>query len=277
MDRDQQNTPNNQPKPLSFAVPTDLIDLPSRGKYYPSNHPLCGVDTIEMRHMTAKEEDLLVSETLIEKGVVIDRLLRALMVDDDIDVDTLLTGDKNALIVAARISGYGAEYKTTLTCPQCSKEQQFEFDLDCGVANGAIDDLETINAQVEGLEATAHGTFLVDLPKCGYTIEVKLLTSGEEKSVEKFHEKKKKAGNQTSTFLTDTLKRMIVGVDNVNERSVIREFVDSMPALDSKYLRGVYKNISPNIDLTQDFSCQYCDFRQALEVPVNVEFFWPRS
>ena len=179
-----QDNSSPQSQPLSFTVPTDLVDLPSRGQYYPSGHPLCGVDAIEMRHMTAREEDLLVSQTLIEKGVAIDRLLRNLVVDPNIDLGDLLTGDKNALIVAARISGYGPEYETALKCPACDVQQDFEFDLSQGFHAGAVGDKDELNEALEDVQVTDHGTFLIELPRCSHTVEVRLLTARQEEEIE---------------------------------------------------------------------------------------------
>ena len=277
LEADSGNHSTNEPsQKLSFATPTEFVTLPSRGKYYPPNHPLHNVESIEMRHMTAKEEDILVSQSLIEKGVVIDRLLKSLIVDDSVNLNTMLSGDKSALTVAARITGYGAEYLTKIVCPECSTEQDYEFDLNAGFEAGAIGSTEEINEELDGVELTENGTFLVDLPKSGFTAEIRFLTAEDEKNLEKFEKRNKSRGQEKTTFLTDTLKAMIVSVDGVTSKEEIKNFVNNMPSLDSKYLRGVYKNLLPTIDLTQEFSCKKCDFRQALEVPVNIEFFWPR-
>ena len=88
--------------------PTEVVDLPSKGKLYPPDSPLAS-GTIEMKYMTAKEEDILTNQNYIEKGIVIDKLLQALIVDKTIDYNELLVGDKNALLIAARILGYGKE------------------------------------------------------------------------------------------------------------------------------------------------------------------------
>ena len=225
--------------------------------------------------MTAKEEDILVSESLIQKGVVIDRLLQNLLVDDNIDLSNLLSGDKSALTIAARIAGYGPDYMTSVNCPSCDTKQEFTFDLNKGVTVGACADAEELNEALDGVEATSNGTFLVDLPKSQHRVEIRILSSKDEEQLNKFQEKRKKRG-EDSSFLTDTLKSMIIAVDDIADRTAVQQFVEAMPAIDSRYLREVYKNLVPTVDLTQEFSCSKCDFRQALEVPVNIEFFWPR-
>ena len=114
---------------FNFIVPTEVVDLPSKGKYYPEGHPLKGVDSIEIRHMTAKEEDILTSQSLIKKGLAITKLLQSIIIDKSIRVDDLLIGDKNALLVASRIHGYGPEYNVTLNCPNCGARFETVADL----------------------------------------------------------------------------------------------------------------------------------------------------
>ena len=265
---------NNQ---LSFSVPTEFVDLPSKGLYYPENHPLHGVDSVEIKHMTAKEEDILASESLIRKGVAIDRMLQSLLIDNNLKVKDLLVGDKNALTVAARITGYGTEYTTRVTCPACNTVQEFEFDLDEQTTTGAAFDREELNEKLEGVEMTSNGTFLVELPKSSLTVELKMLTGADEEKLEKFQKQKAKNNNGQSSLLTDTMKSIIIAVDKITERAQINNFVENMPALDSRYLRGIYQQLVPNIDMTQEFSCKKCDHTQALEVPLTAEFFWPQQ
>jgi hypothetical protein len=273
-DASSQTENNNQ---LSFSVPTEFVDLPSKGIYYPEDHPLHGVDSVEIKHMTAKEEDILASESLIRKGVAIDRMLQSLLIDNNLKVKDLLVGDKNALTVAARITGYGSDYATKVSCPACGTVQEFEFDLEEQTSKGAAFDREELNEKLEGVEMTKQGTFLVKLPKSGHTVELKMLTGVDEEKLEKFQKSKAKNNNGQSTILTDTMKTITIAVDGINERAQINNFVENMPALDSRYLRGVYQQLVPNIDMTQEFTCNKCDHTQALEVPVTTDFFWPEQ
>jgi hypothetical protein len=260
---------------LNFSVPTDFVDLPSKGLYYPEDHPLHNVESVEIKHMTAKEEDILASESLIRKGVAIDRMLQSLLIDDNLKVKDLLVGDKNALTVAARISGYGAEYRTKVTCPACGTAQEFEFDLEEKATVGAGLDREELNENLQGVEITDRGTFLIDLPKSGQTVELKMLTGADEEKLEKFQKQKEKTSNGLSSLLTDTMKSIVIAVGDVKDRQQINTFVENMPALDSRYLRGIYQRLVPNIDMTQEFQCNNCNHTQALEVPVTTDFFWP--
>jgi len=271
----EENTTPPPAQGLSFTVPTEFVDLPSRGLYYPANHALSGVESVEMRHMTAKEEDILASVSLIQKGVAVDRMLQSLIVDEEINVKDLLTGDRNALTVAARVAGYGADYLTKVECPSCNTEQDFSFDLDEKSTVGASFSAEELNGELEDIQVTDDGTFIVTLPKSETDVEIRLMTGADEEKLEAFQKRKEKQGH-ASTALTDTLKMIIIGANGIKDRSQISNFVDIMPALDSKYLRGVYAELTPNIDMTQKFQCSKCGERQDLEVPVNYEFFWPR-
>ena len=114
---------------FSFVVPTEFVEIPSQGKYYSQNHPLANQDTIEIKQMTAKEEDILTSRTLLKKGVALERVLESIILNKAIHPDSLLVGDRNALIIAARVSAYGNEYNTTVTCPECGTSQEYGFDL----------------------------------------------------------------------------------------------------------------------------------------------------
>ena len=251
--------------------------MPSRGLYYPDGHPLHGVESLEIKHMTAKEEDILSSEALIRKGVAIDRMLQSILIDKEIKVKDLLIGDKNALTVAARVTGYGSEYVTNVVCPACSTEQEFDFDLTDVEMIGASFDREQLNEQLEGVEITENNTFLVDLPKSKHKVELKMLTGADEDRLTKFQAKKEKNKLAISTTLTDTLKSIIISVSDVKDRTQINQFVENMPAMDSKYLRSVYQKLVPNIDMTQTFRCEECGHEQALEVPVTTDFFWPKQ
>jgi hypothetical protein len=257
---------------LSFSVPTEIVDLPSKGEFYSEGHPLHGKDTVEIKYMTAKEEDILTSESLLRKGVAIDRMLQNLILDKAVNINDLLVGDKNALLVAARITGYGEEYDTTVTCPACLKTQEYTFDL------GACEPKPLMKSeQLTGLEGVSYngdGSYSIDLARSGATVKVRLLTGADEKLLEQGKANKKKH-KLPDTNLTDLLKAVIVSVNNSSSRDDVNTFVDSMPARDSRLIRKIYPLLTPNIDMSQDFTCSSCGHAQALEVPVTANFFWP--
>lgn len=263
--------PNQQPEGFSFIVPTDFVDLPSKGRYYPESHPLHGQDIIEIRHMTAKEEDILTSKTLLRKGVALDRLLKNIIVDKQINADSLLVGDRNAIIIAARISGYGNIYETKVSCPACQATQKYSFNLnEHKVYNG---DLFDQNEQMN-ISKNEDGTFDVVLPATKITVTIKLLTGKEEKSYLSNLEEDKKR-KLTERTVTRQLMNLIVAVNSSENHEHIKYVVDNLPSIDSRHIRNVYKLVNPNIDLTQIFECSECGHEAEMEVPLSADFFWP--
>jgi hypothetical protein len=253
---------------FSFVVPTEFVELPSKGLFYPEAHPLRGQDSIEIRQMTAKEEDLLTSKTLLRKGLAIDRLLQSVIVDKRINPDSLLVGDRNALLIAIRVSGYGNEYRTKIQCPSCDYSQESSFDLNSfNIYNG--DDMSKLD-----IVSNDDGTFTTILPKTQLKIGFRLLCGKDEKNLvlgmksdrqQKIHER----------GVTRQLSNFIVSVNDNKTSEAINYVVNNIPSMDSRHLRLAYKLAAPNIDLTQVFICQECDHEQDLEVPLTSDFFWP--
>ena len=259
---------------LSFVSPTEMVDLPSEGKYYQPGHPLHNETTIEIREMTAKEEDILTSQSLIQKGVVFDKLLKNIIVDARISQEHLLVGDKSAILVAARISAYGEMYETKTSCPNCYTEQDMSFDLrDAGI-KGPPDLAEVSDEVGSAVRDTGNGTFIVTLPKSQMDVEIKLITGDGERKIS-LDRKSRKKKKQHDNILTGMLKACIVSVSGTDNRQEIERFIDNMPAQDSRFVRKVMAQVTPNINLTQEFVCEECDHEQDLEVPVTTDFFWP--
>jgi hypothetical protein len=253
---------------LTFVVPTEFVELPSRGQFYSASHPLCDQESIEVRHMTAKEEDILTSRTLLKKGIAIDRLLQSIIVDKRIKVDDLLVGDKNAIIISTRRIAYGDEYSTKVSCPVCNTVGEHTFFLsEAG--------LTYPDDQEESFSKTEKGTFIVTLPKMEVDVEVRLLSGKDEKWLTKSMEQKRKH-SLGETTLTDQMRLYIVSVSGITDKTQLNSFINVVPASDSRYLRNIYKKLSPNIDLTQDFSCSTCGADALMEVPFTADFFWPQ-
>jgi len=258
-----------QPTGLSFSTPTEFVDLPSGGRIYPSEHPLHGKDSVEIKFMTAKEEDILTSKTLLKKGVAIDRMLQSLIVDPAIKVQDLLVGDKNALIVAARVSGYGEMYSTRVSCPACSAVEDIDFDLNETELNPGGFEHENVTGPTE------QGTYMITLPKMQTTVEIRLFTGVEEKRVLQMAEMKRK-NKLPESGLTDQLRIAIVSVAGDTQKATISKLIDNMPAFDSRYVRKVIADLMPNVEMKRDFTCNVCDYSAKVEVPFTVEFFWPK-
>jgi rubredoxin len=257
---------------LSFVSPTEFVNLPSQGRFYPSDHPLHNKDVVEIRYMTAKHEDILTSQTLLRSGVAIDRLLESLIIDKNVGLDSLLLGDKNAITIAARKTGYGNDYHTSMTCPSCGAKQEHSFDLDdLGHNFPSTEELEEF-----GIELTDEGTFSITLPQTKVVLETRLLTDSDEKTLEKTSKMRKKHGvGRGEITLTDRLKSVIVSANGETKRGTIEQFVDNMPALDAKYFRTAYAALTPNVDMKQEYRCESCGFEEEVDVPLSADFFWP--
>lgn len=247
--------------------PSEVIELPSKGWYYPSDHPLAS-GKLDIYYMTAKHEDILTSKNLIQRGVVIDKLVEALIVDKKIKYEDLLIGDKNGLMIAARIMGYGKDYEVTINCPNCSREESQTVNLE-----------EIGNKDVEFKpEQQGKNEFFITLPFCKRTIGFRLLTHKDEKDIQIELEQMKKAlRSEISTEVTTRMKKSIISVDGVTDKKTIYEFVDSMPARDAQVFREFARKINPDIDLTFNFKCSSCGTEDRVEVPIDVNFFWPNA
>jgi hypothetical protein len=255
---------------LDFVSPTEFVELPSRGTGYSEGHPLSGQDVIEIRFMTAKDEDILTSETLLRKGLALERLLENIIVDKTIDPKSMLVGDRNAIIIAARASGYGEAYETKTTCPNCGAGGQITFDL----TKPTIEHIDY--ESLEFIEKNDVGNFVIKLPKTNFAVEVRLLTGKDEQYLTQLAQNKKKS-KLGDSVMTDQYKMMIQSVEGISDKVTLSKFIEVMPAVDSRFLRNTYKTIVPNIKITEDFSCSSCDHEQELEVSFGADFFWPDS
>jgi len=272
-----QPTPQSSGQ-LNFVVPTEFVELPTGGAYYASGHPLHGQETIEIKYMTAKDEDILTSKSLLKKGLAINRFLQNIIVERNIKVEDLLVGDKNAILVAARISGYGEDYRTKTQCPACATTQEYDFTL----ANGTIVGFDTEHYNTDEyancVTKNEDETFNIVLPKSEVTLTVRLMNGHDEtKLTEAMKSKKKQSVVGHDTNMTDQYLTYIMAVNGSPQMGHIASFVNAMPAADSRFLRTAYQALMPNYDLKQHFVCDACAYEQEMEVPFTADFFWPKS
>jgi len=237
-----------------FTLPTETIELPSKGLLYPKDSELAK-GTIEMKYMTAREEDILTNQSYIKNGTVLDKLLKSLIISK-IDYSQLLIGDKNAIMVAARILGYGANYKFTY------EEEEHTIDLS-KLENKEIDK-ELFKSKVN--------EFAFTLPHSGNKITFKLLTHKDEQDSKRELEGLKKINKNASPELTTRLKHIIQSINGETDKKDIREFVDNyLLARDSRALREYINEIQPDVDLT--FFPEGNEV--GVSIPIGVNFFWP--
>jgi len=244
-----------------LKLPTEKVTLPSKGLLYSKDSPLSKGE-IEMKYMTAKEEDILTNANYIRQGVVIDKLLQSLIVTP-INYDELLVGDKNAILVAARVLGYGKDY-------------QFKYNSN-GQEIEAIVDLSKLNEKPldESLLKKGVNEFTFSLPKSGNVVTFKLLTHGDEKKIDNEIKGLQKINPNATTDVTTRLKHIITSVNGDREQKSIRDFVDNyLLAMEARALREYYTNISPDVELK--YYPEDSDYTgEGITVPVSVNFFWP--
>tara|TARA_R100000808_G_scaffold9938_1_gene26950 strand:- start:1121 stop:1981 length:861 start_codon:yes stop_codon:yes gene_type:complete len=254
---------------FSYAVPTEHVEIPSGGQYYPEDHPLHNQTTVEIKYMTAKDEDILSSPSLLKKGLALDRLLQNVIVDRNIKADSLYIGDKNALLVASRITGYGPEYNVTVTCPVCGTNSKAEFDLE---ESKKVKTTELC----DGVEHVRGDLFFTVLPKTQVNVEFSLLTGADEKRILQMAESKRKK-NLPESPLTDQLRMIIRTVNGSNRPEDINNLIANMPALDGRHLRKMFSHVSPDLQLADTHVCDTCGEQEEVELPLTAEFFWPKQ
>jgi len=218
--------------------------------------------------MTAKEEDILTSKSLIKKGLVLDRLVESVILNKSIKAKDLLTGDKSAILIAARVTGYGDEYATQVTCPRCESVEDGTFSIEAVTTTHESE-------EIEGVEFTASNTYKFAVPATKATVECRMMTGADELAIARTTAKRKQHRLPDSN-LTTQLRQMIVSVNGNPDLAFVNSFVDNMPAMDSRYIREVHGQITPSVSLETDFECSNCDFEQAgRAVPLTVNFLWP--
>jgi len=245
-----------------LKLPTEIVKLPSKGLLYPKESSLSKGE-IEMKYMTAREEDILTNVNYIKQGTVIDKLLQSLIVTP-INYDELLIGDKNAILIAARILGYGADYDFKYTN---SDGQEVEAKVDLS----KLEEKE-INSS---LYKSGINEFTFDLPKSGNVVTFKLLTHGDEKQIEQEVKGLKKINPNSSPEVTTRLKFIITSVNGNREPKEIRNFVDNfLLAADARALREYYAKVQPDIELKY-YPEDENYTGEGIAIPISVNFFWP--
>ena len=239
-----------------FKFPTEIIELPSKGLVYPEDNALSR-GKIEMKYMTAKEEDILSNQSYIQKGVVLDKLLQSLIVSK-INYQDLIVGDKNAIMIAARVLGYGKDYEFEY------KGEKVTVDLSL-LDNKPFDEVSISQGQNE---------FNFTLPSSGTLITYKLLTHKDEMAIEAELRGLKKLNKNSSPEVSTRLKHMILSVNGDSDRKSIREFVDTyFLAQDARSFRKYVADKQPDVNLTAQVDLM--SGVEDIEIPITVNFFWP--
>ena len=258
-------TSNVMQDDFGFEIPVENVPLPSLGRVYDSESPLYGAETVQIKAMTAREEDILTSRALIKKGTVISALLKSCIIDKKINVDDLLAGDRNALMVAVRVTGYGADYNSEVDCPACGERSKQDFNLG------------ELPIKRLGADPIAEGSNLFEtvLPVSKQKVRFRFLTGRDEQELMVIAERKKKSGAEADSMITERFQRQLVAVGNVTDRSKLSYFVRNMPAGDSLHLRRFIDKNEPGIDMKTWMQCPHCGEHSEVRLPMGASFFWP--
>lgn len=233
------------------SFPTETVELPSKGLIYPEDHPLRS-GKVEMKYMTAKEEDILTNQNFIEKGVVLDKLLESLTMKK-FNIKDIHPGDKNAILVASRILGYGKDY-------------EFEYEGTKYTVDLSLIDNKPFNTQ----NLTEKGYTRYTLPSTEQEVVIRFLTEKDEEEIEREIKNSSKIGIQSGE-VTTRLKHQIMAVGDITDRNEIRKFVENhLLARDSRSLRNYIKDASPDVDLKFN-----TDSGEEVAIPITLNFFWP--
>ncbi len=255
---------------FGLEIPVENVPLPSRGVIYPPEHPLHLVETVQIRAMTAREEDILTSKALIKKGTVITELIKSCLIDKTINPNDMILGDRNALMVALRITGYGAEYAVEVNCPACGERSRQDFNLA---------ELPIARLSQEPI-AQGSNTFEVKMPKNrdtdpDLTIRYRHMTGHDEQEITKTQERKKKQGFQNDNLITTRYQHQIVAINDITDKTKIQMFCQRMPTKYSIALRKAMDANEPGIAMKQHVTCPHCSEESEVSMPLGASFFWP--
>ena len=244
-----------------FKFPTEIVDLPSKGLIYPKDNPLSS-GKLEMKYMTAREEDILTNQNYISKGIVLDKLLESLIVSK-VNYNDIIVGDKNALLIASRVLGYGKDY--SFKAPSKITNELEDFTVDLTTLNDKI-------LKKEDLREVGINEFNFTLPTTNKLITYKLLTHGDEVAISKEVAGQNKIRPGSNPEISTRLKYIITSIDGDSEKKTIREFVDNyLLAKDSRALREEIRKISPDVELKYHGE----DGEEDINIPIGLNFFWP--
>lgn len=251
---------------LGLDIPAETVPIPSSGKVYPETSALHNRETVDIKPMTTREEDILTSRALIKKGTVVTELIKSCLIDKSIEVNDMIAGDRNALMVAIRITGYGAEYEAEVECSACQHKAMQPFRLDqLAIKRLTIDPVRP-----------GENLFSFTLPVCKKEVCFKFLTGKDEEEIVTTQERMKKAlSTSPESTISTRLRYCIVSVDGKTDKSLINAFVGKMPARDSLMLRKYIEKNEPGIDMSQTVVCGECNHEEEVLTPIGTSFFWP--
>jgi len=255
---------------FGLEIPVENIPIPSKGVIYPPDHPLHMQETIQIRSMTAREEDILTSKALIKKGTVITELIRSCLIDKRIDPNDMILGDRNAVMVALRITGYGSDYAIEVGCPACGERSKQSFNLSELPIKGLGTDPVAMGSNVFESVMPKRTESDPDL-----VIRYRHMTGHDEQEITQMQERKKKQGFKSNNLITTRYRQQIVAVNDVTDKTKIQMFIQKMPTKYSMVLRRHMDQNEPGVEMKQHVSCPHCSEESEVSMPLGASFFWP--
>lgn len=252
---------------LGFELAIESVPLPSNGVVYPSTSPLHLRETVDIRPMTSREEDILTSRALVKNGTVISKVVESCITDKRVNVREMLSGDINAVMVAVRITGYGSKYDVRIKCSSCDKQFDHTTDLSQLV-------IKRMTIQPDEI---GQNLFSAVLPKTGAAVKFKFMTAGDDELAIAASEAKKKSRAAENNIVTGQLTSCLVSVNGRTDRPYLLRFVSQLPAEDSRFIRKLISENEPGIDMRDTVVCDNpdCGETEVVPIPIGASFFWP--
>jgi hypothetical protein len=255
----------DEPKPSSdLNGATFLLDLPTKGLFYPENHPFYKKETVEIKMMTTKEEEILTNPSYVEKGVTVEKLLESIVLEEGFQANEIFETDKLAILIGARIDAYGEDYPAAMTCISCEKEYTVDINLSKILAN----------REESEIEKTDNNSLIVELPKSKKVVEFRVLLPSEISSIERTVEKMKKL-NINANLMTEFYKRIVLSIDGDTNRDNVNKFVENLKIMDSRFLTSMYYKSLPVLNTNFMSACSHCGHEQEGGMPIQANFFFP--
>lgn len=254
-----------QTSDFSFIIPKHLVELPSQGVFYPENHPLKQNPVVEIKEITAKEEDIIVNKDYAKENSTIDRLLQSVLVSPKISIQDVLPGDKATILFWLRVHSFGSDYPVSIACPSCGDSREKTYDLNNCITTVPFN-------TPEGCTLTENNTFVYELPKTKAKIEFRIANGKDEKELEA---KLKKYDKHNVQYNRSSQELALITVSINGAPMDFAKVYDQIPATDLRALRKKIREATPTTEILTDFECGSCGHEETTFLPITTKFFWP--
>lgn len=240
---------------MNFNLPHDIVMLPSGGRYYKSKKK-----SIKVGYLTANDENYLIGSSQNGRENIIMTLLRNKIYEHDLRPEELVEGDVEAILIYLRNSSFGPEYNLKLVDPKTNKV----FDH--------TEVIDEINVKKPKVDPDEDGYYTTTLPRSGNQVKLRPLTFFESLEIDKMADQY--PAGRTAPIITWRLNKLIQSIDGNEDKVVISQFVESLPIVDSKYIRTFIKENQPSLDLTRRTNAPSGE-EVIFNITFGVEFFRP--